>query len=99
MTRSKWNGQTITTRTRAVIRRDGNTCWLCHHEVAHGSQSLDHVHPVSTHPHLEHEPTNWKLAHLTRAGTPTGCQHPACTCPGNKGRKAQPWTAPPSRSW
>lgn len=99
MTRAKWNGRTITTRTNMLIRRDGPTCWLCHHPAPPGTRSIDHIHPVITHPELEHEPTNWRLAHLTRAGTQHGCPHPGCHCPGNKGRKAQPWTAPPSRSW
>lgn len=99
MTRQSWPGATIRRRLAYLTRRDGDQCWLCHHPVAEGSGSIDHVHPVKTHPELEHNPTNWKLAHLTKPGTPTGCTHPGCQCPGNKGRKAQPWTAPPSRSW
>ena len=99
MTRTSWSGRTITRITAYLIRRDGDRCWLCHHHVAPNAGSIDHIHPVSTHPQLEHEPSNWKLAHLTRAGTQQGCQHPGCQCPGNKGRKATPWTAPPSRTW
>lgn len=79
-----------------VITRDHGICWLCNHP---GANSLDHIHPVTTHPHLAWEPTNWKAAHLTRAHTPTGCTHPGCTCIGNKARKATPITPPPSRTW
>ena len=99
MTRTNWSGRTIQRVVAYLRRRDGDTCWLCHHHVSTDADSIDHIHPVSTHPQLEHEPSNWKLAHLTRAGTTTGCPTPGCTCPGNKGRKAKPWTAPPSRSW
>ena len=99
MTRAKWNGRTITRALTLVIARHGSVCWLCGHTAPRTSLSVDHVHPVSTHPDLEHEPTNWRPAHLHRAGQPQGCDVPDCQCPGNKGRKDKPWTAPPSRSW
>lgn len=97
--RSSWSGRVIRARVAMLVQRDGPACWLCGHTAAPTARSLDHVHPVSTHPELEHEPTNWKLAHLTKAGTPAGCEVPGCECPGNKGRKAAAWTAPPSRDW
>lgn len=97
--RPKWDGPTIRRRVAMLLTRDGSKCWLCGHDIAPGSESIDHVLPYKTHPNLLETPSNWRLAHLTRPGTPTGCTHPGCHCPGNKGRKAQPWTAPPSRSW
>lgn len=96
MPRPGWNGRRATAASRYVVRRDAGLCWLCNHD---GATSLDHVMPASTHPALEWEPTNWRAAHLTKAGTPTGCQVPGCTCIGNKGRKAKLITAPPSRRW
>lgn len=98
--RRTWNGDTTTQRRLHVIATHGRTCWLCGHEILM-TVSIDHVHPVSTHPELEHEPTNWRPAHLNGAASVSSdrCLVPDCTCPGNTGRKAQPWTAPPSRSW
>lgn len=99
MPRPKWNGATITTRTQMLVHRDGPTCWLCQHHTPEGTRSIDHVIPYNTRPDLYEQPTNWRLAHLTKAGTPQGCAVTGCTCPGNKGRKATAWTAPPSRTW
>lgn len=99
MTRAKWSGATITRRTLDVLHRDGPTCWLCGHPTKTLSRSLDHVMPVSTHPHLEHNASNWRLAHLGKAGRSRGCSVAGCHCPGNTGRRATPWTPPPSRDW
>lgn len=96
MPRPRWNGARVTAAVAYVIRRDHGMCWLCGHTEA---TSLDHIHPASTHPHLEWEPTNWRAAHLGKAGQPKGCRVDGCTCPGNTGRKAKPWTTPPSRRW
>lgn len=96
MSRPGWNGRRVTQAVAAVIARDHGTCHLCGHT---GANSLDHIHPASTHPDLEWEPSNWRAAHLTKAGTPTGCTTPDCTCIGNKGRRATPITTPPSRPW
>ena len=99
MTRTKWNGRTIAAALDLVITRHGSTCWLCGHRAPRSSLSVDHVHPVSRFPHLEHDPGNWRPAHLHQAGTDQGCDITGCTCPGNKGRKDKTWTAPPSRTW
>lgn len=96
MPRTGWSGRRATRARQFVIARDSGLCWLCNHP---GATSLDHVLPASTHPDLEWEPTNWRAAHLTRAGTPTGCTTPGCSCIGNKARKATPITAPASRNW
>jgi hypothetical protein len=96
MPRRGWSGRRATRARLHVINRDAGLCWLCGH---HGATSLDHINPASTHPHLEWEPTNWRAAHLTKAGTDHGCTTPGCHCIGNKGRKATPITAPPSRNW
>ena len=96
MPRPGWSGRRVTNAVHLVITRDHGICWLCQHP---GATSLDHVLPASTHPHLEWTPTNWRAAHLTKAGTEHGCQDPGCTCIGNKGRKAKPQTAPSSRNW
>ena len=91
-----WTGRRVTAAIAYVVARDTGICWLCQHP---GANSCDHVMPASTHPHLEWVRTNWKAAHLTKAGTPDGCQVHGCQCIGNKGRKATPWTPPPSRDW
>lgn len=100
MTRAKWNGATIATARHHVITHHGRTCWLCGHTIT-GTVSVDHVHPVSTHPDLEHDPSNWRPAHMHGADSISAdrCTAPGCTCPGNTGRKATPWTAPPTRAW
>lgn len=90
MSRPGWNGRTIRNTLAYIIGRDGDACAICDHP---GSRlSVDHELPVSTHPHLEWEPTNWKASHLRHAGHPHGCQHPGCTCPGNIARQATPLT-------
>lgn len=46
-------------------------CWLCgqpiDYEAGQGttadSHELDHYHPVSTHPELQHDPSNFRHAH------------------------------------
>ena len=96
MPRTGWNGRRAATARTTVVARDHGICWLCQHP---GATSLDHLMPASTHPHLEWEPTNWRAAHLTKAGTDQGCPVPGCSCIGNKGRKAQLITTPPSRNW
>jgi hypothetical protein len=96
MPRPGWNGARVTAAIRWVITRDHGICWLCGHN---GATSLDHIHPASTHPELEWTPTNWRAAHLGKAGRPKGCTTPHCTCPGNTGRRNTPATTPPSRRW
>lgn len=92
----RWSGRRVTLALRYVLYRDRGICWLCGHE---GANSTDHIHPKSQYPELMWEPTNWAAAHLTKAGTPTGCQHPNCHCIGNIGRKTQAPDQPPTRSW
>lgn len=102
MTRSNWSEHQRTTAVTHLVTTYGRTCWLCHHPITtEQTISIDHVHPVHTHPELEHEPTNWRPAHLHPHGHPAGngCNTPGCNCPGNTGRKHRPWTAPPSRTW
>lgn len=92
----QWGGDAARAAVAACLATHGDRCWLCGHP---GATSLDHVIPASTRPDLEWEPANHRPAHLTRPGTPTGCTVTGCTCPGNKGRKATPHTAPPTRAW
>lgn len=57
------------------IRRARHTnqhCWLCSQPIDYQaakrtpqSPELDHAKPVSTHPHLVYEPTNFRIAHAT----------------------------------
>lgn len=96
MPRTTWNGRRVTRAIAYVVARDNGRCWLCGHNDAN---SLDHVIPASVAPHLEWNSSNWRAAHLTQAGTADGCQHDGCTCIGNKKRKAQAATPPPSRRW
>ena len=84
MSRPGWNGQTTAKAIAYVVARDSGICHLCGHP---GANSCDHVQPVSQHPELEWDPTNWKAAHLFAAGHPKGCQTPGCHCPGNRGRQ------------
>ena len=47
-------------------------CWLCKQRIAYDvepnstpdSHNLDHYHPVSTHPELQHDTTNWRHSHM-----------------------------------
>ena len=47
-------------------------CWLCKQRIdytvpAHttsDSHNLDHYHPVSTHPELQSDPTNFRHSHM-----------------------------------
>ena len=47
-------------------------CWLCGQRIAYDvppnttpdSHNLDHRHPVSTHPELQHDPTGWEHSHM-----------------------------------
>lgn len=94
--RPTWNGKRVTKAIQFTIHRDAGICHLCSHP---GANSLDHLLPVSTHPHLEWTPSNWRAAHLNSAGTPKGCAHPGCDCPGNTGRGANPIELGPSRTW
>lgn len=96
MPRRGWNGRRSTAAVVACLQKHGDTCWLCGHP---GATSLDHVHPVRDRPDLEWNPDNHRPAHLTKAGTATGCTVTGCTCIGNKGRGARPHTAPASRKW
>lgn len=96
MPRSTWGGRRATAARRWVLDKYAGRCWLCDHD---GANSLDHVQPASTRPDLEWEPTNWRAAHFGKAGQPKGCKVDGCRCPGNAGRKAKPWTSPPSRTW
>jgi hypothetical protein len=96
MPRPTWNGRRVTAAIRWVIARDSGICWLCGHP---GANSCDHILPVKDFPELEWQRTNWKAAHLHKAGTQGGCTTPGCQCPGNKGRGTKPHTAPSSRRW
>lgn len=96
MPRDGWNGRRVTNAIQWVITRDHGTCWLCGHQ---GANSLDHILPVKDYPALEWTRTNWRAAHLGKAGTNDGCQHPGCTCTGNRARGTRPHTAPPTRDW
>lgn len=87
MSRPGWNGRHIRNALTYVTTRDGDSCILCGHP---GANSVEHVLPVSTHPDLEWDPTNWRPSHLHGAGTPKGCQHPDCLCPGNLARGQAP---------
>ncbi len=48
-------------------------CWLCKQRIAYDvepnttpdSHNLDHYHPVSTHPELQHDTTNWMHSHAS----------------------------------
>lgn len=111
MPRDTWHGRRATNATRWVITRDDGICHLCQHP---GATSCDHELPVTTHPELEWEPTNWRAAHLGAAGTDDGCHTPGCHCPGNRIRRDAPaaivratvlalnantTNPPPSRDW
>lgn len=47
-------------------------CWLCKQRIAYDvepnttpdSHNLDHYHPVSTHPELQHDTSNWRHSHM-----------------------------------
>jgi hypothetical protein len=100
MSRPGWNGRRVTNALNHLYRTTHPpTCWLCHHHITRASASIDHILPASTHSQLEWDPHNWQLAHLTQAGTPTGCPVPDCQCIGNKRRRDQAVTAPSSREW
>lgn len=99
MSRPTWTGRLTARALAHTLRTHGRICWLCGHTLHPGTESTDHVLPASTHPELEHEPSNWRPAHLHPAGRPRGCDVTGCRCPGNTGRKNRPWTNPPSRPW
>lgn len=99
MSRPTWRGRPTKRALQFVLSKFGHICWLCGHKIKDGDASTDHVHPASTHPELEWEPTNWRPAHRNPAGQPHGCTTTGCRCPGNTGRRNQPWTQPPSRPW
>lgn len=101
MPRRHWNGRDIIAAVSLLLQRDGTDCWLCHHHAHPSSRSVDHVIPFRDRPDLDRIPTNWRLAHLHPAGHTSGrgCPVAQCQCPGNTGRRATPWTPPPSRDW
>lgn len=58
-------------RLRADAAAARRPCWLCGQPIDYTLRkpdpacfSLDHVKPISTHPQLEHDPTNHAPAHL-----------------------------------
>ena len=48
-------------------------CWLCKQRISYDvppgttpdSHNLDHFRPVSTHPELQEDPTNWMHSHAS----------------------------------
>lgn len=61
----RWN------RLRANLRMQRRPCWLCGQRIDYtapagdpNSFSADHMHPLSTHPHLAEDPANLQAAHL-----------------------------------
>jgi 5-methylcytosine-specific restriction endonuclease McrA len=59
-------------RLRADASAQRRPCWLCGQPIDYtlrkpdpNAFTLDHVKPVSTHPHLEHDPTNHAPAHAS----------------------------------
>lgn len=98
MSRPTWRPRAARRARDHVIAKHGRICWLCGHQI-HKTVSVDHVHAAVDNPQLEHDPDNWRPAHLHPAGQPDGCDTAGCRCPGNTGRRNRPWTAPPSRPW
>lgn len=99
MSRRTWPPRVAKRALAHVLAKFGRICWLCGHSIKPGAESVDHVHAAVDHPELEHEPSNWRPAHLHPAGRPKGCHVNGCRCPGNTGRRNRPWTTPPSRPW
>lgn len=58
----------------AEVQATGPTCGICGHP---GSDSLDHIRPVSLYPELAKDPTNLRPVHGVN-----GCPH----CPPNTSR-------------
>lgn len=98
----KWGGRPAQRARTYVLNRDHGICHICRHP---GANSLDHLVSKLLHPELTWDPTNWAAAHMQRAGQPGGCQHPGCTCIGNRLRAAGTGTHPtpddpkPTREW
>lgn len=99
MGRRTWHPRPAKRALAYVLAKYGPICWLCGHTIEKGAESVDHVQPAADYPQLEHDPDNWRPAHLHPAGQPKGCQTTGCRCPGNTGRRNKPWTTPPSRPW
>lgn len=100
MPRPGWNGRRVTNALAWLYRNTTPpVCWTCQHHVTRPAASIGHILSAHDYPELEWNPSNWRLEHRTKAGTPTGCQHPGCTCQGNVGRGTTPHTAPPTREW
>ena len=83
----RWN------RLKAEQRGKQLPCWLCGQPIdytldksSEDSFSVDHEHPLSTHPHLAEEPSNLRSAHLK--------------CNKRRGnRKPNPTIGSPSETW
>lgn len=67
------HGRTTRTfrRLRANLRRQGRPCSICHQPIDYGARwpdpesfTVEHVKPLSTHPHLAEDPGNLDAAHL-----------------------------------
>jgi 5-methylcytosine-specific restriction endonuclease McrA len=65
-----------------VLASAGGVCWICGRP---GATTVDHVRPVSTHPHLALDPANMRAAHLS--------------CNSERGARAPERTAPPPGRW
>ncbi len=55
---------------RAECEAADEPCWICTQRINYAASQydedtfeLDHFHPVSTHPELAEDPTNWRAAH------------------------------------
>ena len=85
--------QRLAAQCRAEAQRRRLPCWLCRQAIDWtappddpASFSVDHVQPLSTHPWLAEDPTNFRPAHR-------GCN----TSRGNRPPPADLGT--PSRNW
>lgn len=53
-------------------KQENAPCWLCGQPIDYNakpgtspdSHNLDHYYPVSTHPELQHDPANFRHAHM-----------------------------------
>ncbi len=78
---------------RAALRLRRLPCWLCRQPIDYDAPpdaptafSLDHVQPVSTHPHLAEVESNQRAAHR-RCNLSRGAREPAL----DLGEPSRPW--------
>lgn len=85
-----WRSGRVWRALQRQVYAEESICWLCHTPVdfhakprTRWSKSVDHVKPVTTHPHLALVRSNLRLAHY-------GC---------NSRRRDKPVEYEPSREW